>query len=136
MFSFFFLVTLASSISFFKEHLHQLVIWIPQPESVAFDCNGAPYVGVAHGLNLNYKGRIVFQYLVRDLSFANGVALRKYGSSTNNWEECSKTLASPRASDVQVFASLQTAPDNICINANGDFWIAENNAGKGKAVNF
>lgn len=79
--------------------------------------------------------------LERGLSFANGVALGKYGyfvlvAQTTEKNVLRHWLQGPRAGDLEVIAPLQGAPDNSCRNANGDFWIAENNIGKGKTVKF
>ncbi|KAM5552101.1 protein STRICTOSIDINE SYNTHASE-LIKE 10-like [Rosa sericea] len=74
-----------------------------------------------------------------DLSFANGVALSKDGDFVLVTQTTAKNilrywLRGPRANTVDIFFQLQGAPDNIIRNINGEFWVAENSAGKGKAV--
>jgi hypothetical protein len=45
-------------------------------------------------------------------------------------------LLGPKDNTSELFALLQGFPDNINRNIYGDFLVAENNAGKGKAVKF
>lgn len=79
--------------------------------------------------------------LLRDLSFANGVAVGIDGSFVLVTQTTRKNilrywLRGPKANTSELFAPLQGFPDNINRNINGEFWVAENNAGIGKAVKF
>ncbi|KAL6129713.1 hypothetical protein ACLB2K_073062 [Fragaria x ananassa] len=206
---------------------HEIPIHVPQPESIAFDCNGAPYVGVAdgrifkwlglpfgwteftvtapnrprevcdlstskenepicgrplgfpfrflNGVDIDHQSGMVYftdtstiyqrrnwelsvstgdktgrlmrydpstknvTVLLHGLSFANGVALSKDGDFVLVTQTTAKNilrywLRGPRANTVDTFFNLQGAPDNINRNFNGEFWVAENSAGRGKAV--
>ncbi|KAL6130012.1 hypothetical protein ACLB2K_068394 [Fragaria x ananassa] len=77
--------------------------------------------------------------LLHGLAFANGVALSKDSDFVLVTQTTAKNvlrywLQGPRANTVDTFFNLRGAPDNINININGEFWVAENSAGRGKAV--
>lgn len=67
--------------------------------------------------------------LLRDLAFANGVALSKDRSFVLVAETTTRRilrlwLHGPNAGNVSVFAELPGFPDNIRRNRKGEFWVA------------
>ncbi|XP_062079744.1 protein STRICTOSIDINE SYNTHASE-LIKE 10-like [Humulus lupulus] len=67
--------------------------------------------------------------LLKDLAFANGVALSKDRSfvlvaETTNSRILKLWLHGPNVGNVDVFAKLPGYPDNIRRNQNGEFWVA------------
>uniref|UniRef100_A0A0C9S694 TSA: Wollemia nobilis Ref_Wollemi_Transcript_15323_1461 transcribed RNA sequence n=1 Tax=Wollemia nobilis TaxID=56998 RepID=A0A0C9S694_9CONI len=67
--------------------------------------------------------------LLRNLKFANGVAMSKdfsflLVSETTNCRILRYWLKGPRAGSSEVFALLPGFPDNVRRNAQGDFWVA------------
>ncbi|XP_074267406.1 protein STRICTOSIDINE SYNTHASE-LIKE 10-like [Silene latifolia] len=67
--------------------------------------------------------------LLRNLSFANGVALSKYNdfvlvAETTANQTLKYWLTGYKAGSYEVFLQLDGRPDNINRNAEGDFWIA------------
>lgn len=67
--------------------------------------------------------------LLRDLAFANGVALSKdrtfvLVAETTTARILRYWLLGPKTGKVDVFAELPGYPDNIRRNSNGEFWVA------------
>ncbi|PHU12532.1 Protein STRICTOSIDINE SYNTHASE-LIKE 10 [Capsicum chinense] len=67
--------------------------------------------------------------LLRDLAFANGVALSKNRSfvlvtETSNFRILRYWLKGPLAGTHDTFVELPGLPDNIRINSKGEFWVA------------
>ncbi|KAF4374467.1 hypothetical protein F8388_016018 [Cannabis sativa] len=67
--------------------------------------------------------------LLKDLAFANGVALSKDRSfllvaETTRTRVLRLWLNGPNAGNVDVFAELPGCPDNIRMNHKGEFWVA------------
>ncbi|KAG2405557.1 Protein STRICTOSIDINE SYNTHASE-LIKE 10 [Vigna angularis] len=67
--------------------------------------------------------------LLRDIAFANGVALSKDGSfvlvaETTTCKILKLWLRGPKAGEVDTFAELPGFPDNIRRNSEGHFWVA------------
>ncbi|KAL5704344.1 hypothetical protein ACHQM5_022786 [Ranunculus cassubicifolius] len=70
--------------------------------------------------------------LLRDIKYANGVALSKNKdyllvSEIGERRILRYWLQGPKANTTDVFANFFAAPDNIKRTANGDFWVAMNN---------
>lgn len=84
------------------------------------------------------------EVLLRGLSFANGVAVSLDGNFVLVTQTTSKNILrywvrGPRATNSgvgELFAQTQGFPDNINRNINGEFWVAENSNGRGKAAKF
>ena len=79
--------------------------------------------------------------MVCHLQFANGVAVSLDGNFVMVTQTTSKNILrfwvrGPRAGTREVFATTQGFPDNIRRNINGEFWVAENSNGRGKAAKF
>lgn len=69
--------------------------------------------------------------LLKNLFFANGVALNKNGSfvlvtETNANRVLRLWVKGPRSMTTDVFAKLDGCPDNIERNPKGEFWVAQN----------
>ncbi|KAF7819103.1 protein STRICTOSIDINE SYNTHASE-LIKE 10 [Senna tora] len=67
--------------------------------------------------------------LIRNLAFANGVALSKDGSfvlvdEANACRILRLWLRGPNAGQVDIFAELPGFPDNVRRNSKGEFWVA------------
>lgn len=72
--------------------------------------------------------------LLRGLSFSNGVALNKEGdfvlvTETTATKVTRYWLRGRKSQTSDTFTTLAGCPDNIQRNANGDFWVAQNNCG-------
>jgi len=79
--------------------------------------------------------------LLKDLSFANGVALSKKKdfvlvAETTTLQVLKYWLTGSKAGSHEVFLQLNGRPDNINTDANGDFWIAERMAKSIKVDRF
>lgn len=69
--------------------------------------------------------------LLKNLAFANGVALSKDNSfllvaETATFKIFKLWLRGPKAHDVELFSQLQRPADNIKRTDNGEFWVALN----------
>ncbi|KAL6133256.1 hypothetical protein ACLB2K_065493 [Fragaria x ananassa] len=81
------------------------------------------------------------EFLLSGLHFANEVAASLDGNFVLVSQTTSKNILrywvrGPRIGQSEIFASTQGYPDNIRGNINGEFWVAENSGGIGKATKF
>ncbi|KAH9296350.1 hypothetical protein KI387_039938 [Taxus chinensis] len=79
-------------------------------------------------IKFNPKSREI-TVLLRNLKFANGVAMSKdfsflLVSETTNCRILRYWLKGPKAGSSEIFALLPGFPDNVRRNAEGDFWVA------------
>ncbi|KAL6142087.1 hypothetical protein ACLB2K_060370 [Fragaria x ananassa] len=81
------------------------------------------------------------ELMLSGLPFANGVAASLDGNFVLVSQTTSKNILrywvrGPRVGQSEIFATTQSYPDNIRRNINGEFWVAENSGGRGKAAKF